>query len=814
MGTDQVDFQFKVDLKFSVKTNFQYGTTQEYERYIDYQDYTIPPTCQCSDGECVDEDLENYSWPEDEFECIAANGYWDYGDLERLDIRYASYDSLGGRILVAKPTDFDEYQGGGLDQVLEMKTITFTVGSESPIESGYFLDGSPWVRNNETGVFLLNIDPAPEEKLNAWYDSFMINETVINPDTGKVLSCQVGQTSIHPPKSKSVVNFESQTTISHWQNSTKYHKTCIPYKSWIIDGQPADHGLGYEYLNSSDYNVSPADGPAFDKLMNESEWISALRVDTDGDGTLNNGYYLGWDERGSMTVRQHKTPAKKPPASDQEALEQLSAIGLQALNSTEGRKDKEWLYNWDGNLGMQRNQHFPRWDRNFQDKRNSGENGTMEWWENGTAHFPNTDSGGNIDPEKPIPGLVEYNNGVMETPDGIRYWGSTAPFTTVQGSPNHSYYKAKDRSGFFKDRTGVVRYSGVWDRDPLQLQEHDFVSSCIGHYDESNILYAREEARRLHIRSFLQRPEYCGPDRIDSEACEEGDQRCNPSCGDVWWLAMSAGDAGGQGDYLPGTWNVHDMRDIPGARMNPPLGGLYGLTEQVSKVPGRPTPDEQWYPDASLISDEWDESSTVFLSGAGQIAFFQDGNQARPGSRTYCVGCLECNENQCADRKLDWVTKDGYDYKDFVQYYDPDGDLTDPNNIVPISWSGFDPQPFSKLTPLLNGWGINGADRRSIMDMYAALVCVPDDGINYSERFRPPFNWDPTTRYNAPYLEERDQLEDFNFGGLETEVPEDVTQAQLYYPTYGMDNEKLAPRDPPSIVNNQSLWSQIHVQMM
>jgi hypothetical protein len=791
MGTDQVDFTFTVDLKFSVKTNFLYGTTQEYERYVDFQDWNEEPACYCG---APSNPCPQYTTQAD---CEANSGTWTVDpDLERLDINHASYKGNGSRLLGVPGYDKDPITGGGRDEVIEMKTITFTVGSDDPIESGYFLDGSPWVRNNDAGVFLIKVDPEPEEKLNAYYDSFIINETVINPDTGKVLGCQVGQTSIVPGDLR---NFDLGVDTVHWHNSTKYHKTCIPYKAWIIDGQPTDHGMGYEYLTTSDYNVSPTDGPEFDRIMNESEWITAWQVSSDGTGRANNGYYLGWDERGSLTVGPHRTPAKRPPSSDEEANEQLSSLALQALNSFDGEKDKNWLYNWHGGYGWNRATRIPRWNNSFRDRKSGS---CYEWWENGNQIIPPGEPGGDVDPEKPIPGLVEYvpdlenpGNNKMVTPNGIRYWGSTSPFTGVQGSPNHSYYKAKDRSGLFKDRAGTVRYSGVWDRESLQLQDHDFVSSSIGHYDEANVLYAREEMRRLYISNFLKRPEYCGPNSTDSVACLEGDQRCNAACGDVWWLALAPGELATEDDpigaYNPGTWNVHDTSGVPGSRNNPPLGGVFGLNPDVANN------SDQWLPDPSIISDDWGDSDTVLLSGQGQIDYFNAANAESTSGRSYCVGCMNCNEAQCAAQGLVWrETDSGYDYRDFVEYYDPDGDLEDPANIVPISWSGWSTDTVSKFGAELRGWGVDAENRRSIIDMYGALVCVPDDGINYNERFRPPFNWDPTTRSEAPYIEERSELEDFNFGGPVSSPPADLAECQLYYPEYGMDNE-LWPRQTP-----------------
>ena len=205
-------FTFTVDLKFSVKTNFLYGTTQEYERYVNYQDWSEQPLCYT--------DYPANPAPEytNQADCEAQNNTWHVDpELERLDIYHASYYSNGSRLLDTPGYDKDPIMGGGVDEVTEMKTITFTVGSEDPIESGYFLDGSPWVRNNAAGVFLVKVDPEPEEKLNAYYESFMVNETVINPDSGKVLGCQVGQTSILPGRLR---NFNLEVDTRHWDNST------------------------------------------------------------------------------------------------------------------------------------------------------------------------------------------------------------------------------------------------------------------------------------------------------------------------------------------------------------------------------------------------------------------------------------------------------------------------------------------------------------------------------------------------------------------------------------------------------------------
>ena len=56
-----------------------------------------------------------------------------------------------------------------------------------------------------------------------------------------------------------------------------------------------------------------------------------------------------------------------------------------------------------------------------------------------------------------------------------------------------------------------------------------------------------------------------------------------------------------------------------------------------------------------------------------------------------------------------------------------------------------------------------GYKRESMYDMLGCMVVVPDDGVNYSTRFRPPVNWDPTDRANAPYFTENPSLESHTF---------------------------------------------------
>lgn len=78
-----------------------------------------------------------------------------------------------------------------------------------------------------------------------------------------------------------------------------------------------------------------------------------------------------------------------------------------------------------------------------------------------------------------------------------------------------------------------------------------------------------------------------------------------------------------------------------------------------------------------------------------------------------------------------------------------------------------------------NYW--NGYKREPLYDLLGCLTVVPvDAAVDYSLRFRPPVNWDPADRANAPFFEENAGLDAHNFT----------------YPTQGMyDNTPITDWD-------------------
>lgn len=80
------------------------------------------------------------------------------------------------------------------------KTITWMVGSNSPITHGYFLDGSPWVIDNGD-LYLLRVTPEPGIFTdNAPFSGkdWETNHTVINPDMGRSITEYTGQEAVNP----------------------------------------------------------------------------------------------------------------------------------------------------------------------------------------------------------------------------------------------------------------------------------------------------------------------------------------------------------------------------------------------------------------------------------------------------------------------------------------------------------------------------------------------------------------------------------------------------------------------------------------
>ena len=103
-------------------------------------------------------------------------------------------------------------QAAGAAAWQETKTITWTVGSNAPIVSGTFLDGTPWVRENTTHpIHLISVTPEPGVYTSGANEvpgntNFVTNQTVINPDFGKIHNRSYGQVGVIPNQQGVVYN--------------------------------------------------------------------------------------------------------------------------------------------------------------------------------------------------------------------------------------------------------------------------------------------------------------------------------------------------------------------------------------------------------------------------------------------------------------------------------------------------------------------------------------------------------------------------------------------------------------------------------
>ena len=192
-----------------------------------------------------------------------------------------SYSPVGA----LPPSEAPEKDGGDGTVGYKPKTIEWTIGSNNPIDYGYHLDESPWVRDNGD-LHLLNVggDAVPGSETNSWYESFDVNQTCINPDFGKMPSESVGQISLTPSDMEGFVIQDPGQL--HWTYETDFTHRCIT----------PSRGYGESAYDPSEDSPALLVAPSVSK---ENRLRSSVTFG-DGDFSQNYIYPIPFDERGML----------------------------------------------------------------------------------------------------------------------------------------------------------------------------------------------------------------------------------------------------------------------------------------------------------------------------------------------------------------------------------------------------------------------------------------------------------------------------------------------------------------------------------
>lgn len=360
-----------------------------------------------------------------------------------------------------QPADGDLFPDGRVEE----KTITWTVGSNSKFEYGFFLDGSPWIKDNGD-LHLVSVTPVPVKNLNSWFEDVDCNQTAINPDFGKVFSEMVGPMAWGGIGD--IRDFESaySPTVNYSGGAAV---------EWSFKCVPDDRGYTNFYDGNETYDlygsqyISPTyRDPTNNRFGTGSEtWTYPMPFDQRGYLLLGNQYAearnqpRAWEGSCAITNIQDvvfDNAEPNPPSCDLE-----SGVPLE---------HQEWISNWPARFNWQY--------------------GRPEWYSAPVgSENPNTGVW-DADPEGTKwflePGLAgEPGSDLFE--NGKQFYG------TARGNdPAEGYQQMVRSSGLFLDRDGIERWSGIWDgsSDASLLKAYDVVVSSISHWDEKQVDNSRQ----------------------------------------------------------------------------------------------------------------------------------------------------------------------------------------------------------------------------------------------------------------------------------------------------------------------------------
>ena len=767
------EFPFEITLSYTVKSDYQYG---RWEPQVPAQ----------SAGQTLFRAVGNLE--SDEF-CPA-------GTLNTSD----------------GPSKFD--RNSDTESGYSSKTITWTIGSSLPIKYGYHLDESPWVIDNGD-IHLIRVgelddqgqlvpgDAQPRTTKNCWYEDFDVNQTCINPDMGKMISESSGQMSLEPGALK---GFKSEMTTRHWAFDPYFTNRCITEsRGFVTDGGPVPYSDDDSNIWLLSKTISPTNrNPSENTFGNGGhEWLWPVHFD--GRGTLKSTSSIeAWNfyPRGSYLDRSEIGN----PITE-------SAGRMPDVTKDELGEDYYWVNAWGG-LYETSNRDDSSKIRllEFKDRDGNGygfdqsETKAPCWRED--AWYGPAAPEGDDDPD-----TNTENWNTLYTGNGsnrIDFGKST--------NPANSYDEVVDNTGAIVDRDGVERWSGIWNKNnntSRKLTAHDLVVSSISHVDPNAVSRGRR-FWRARYNLYLALKGVNTEDGVYNQSTDGynylqfGSDANNDDSG----LEVTAQEYNGSvffpgDDYPPGVvdykqsggritewyfwWSVNRRPKyyvMPGE--NNSNGQIThidveGIERDIVSTDNNAYPGQTFYPlelfteqgtrpmylrkDASLNDNQYDTVQNDFIPGQGMPIYDAHGMWARAGAaweRKDYLDLLGCLSVVPAAGVPEDLNQDGIvDGADLTQIlfalrqqlggnYLPDRDLNE-DGIV------------------------NGADLTLLLAAWNATT-----DLDYNKRFRPPINWDPTQRAQAPYMKERDDIESYTYYNEETSNIQ-TNIGQIGYPTEGMD---------------------------
>ena len=687
------------------------------------------------------------------------------------------------------------------------KTIEWKIGSSLPIKYGYHLDESPWVIDNgDLHLIEVGGDAEPSTGKNAWYEDFDINQTCINPDFGKMRSESIGQLSEVPGN---ISGFASEAPSTfHWAFDPLFTSRCIPEsRGFQEEGKPVPYSDDDGDLLLSSIAISKSNRDPSVNTFGNGKHEHLWPVHFDGRGTLKSTSSIEqWNfyPRGSFLEPENVAN----PQTD-------SAAGMPTATKNDLGDDYYWMAAWTGVYNTE--------------TRTGKEQGIRE------LDFP-SELGyryDQLDCVAPYWREESWYGPDVSDPDANQenwstlYTGSSS--NRVDGGqtpdPSNSYEEVKNNTGLIKDRDDNERWSGIWSKnnvDSRKLAAHDLVVSSVSHVDpnavsrgrrfwrarynlylalkgvntEDGVYYQNEDgynylqfgsdansglqvtAREYNGNTYSPGDDY-PPGVVDYELNKAGDQITEWH---FWWSANNRpkyyvmpgeNNSNGKIKHTDVDGNEIDIfeRNAAGEVINNGRPFYEFITTGNSTL--RP---EYLEKDTNLNDDQYDTVQNDFIPGQGMPIYDAHGMWARAGAawerKDYLdlIGCLSVvppDRDLTGDINQDGIV-DGADITALLSSISKQ--LGESNDII------YDPESD------LNQDGIvDGADLTLLLAAWNLKTDKP-----YNRTFRPPLNWDPTDRVNAPYMEERDDIDEYTYGNAATSIPED-NMGQIGYPTVGMD---------------------------
>tara|TARA_R110001583_G_scaffold2828_4_gene19627 strand:+ start:470 stop:6601 length:6132 start_codon:yes stop_codon:yes gene_type:complete len=817
-------------------SSFQYEITLSYTVKTEYQDGRWEPQAPARDSANT-----------------SSRGVYN-PNVEDAD---NSYSAVGTIPLSKGPYKFDN--NSDLSMGYTSKTIEWTIGSSKPIDYGYHLDESPWVRDNgDLHLIEVGGDAKPGTGKNSWYEDFKINQTCINPDLGKMISESVGQISEIPG---SVENFELEPPREeNWTYDPYYTHRCITEsRGFETDTGPTPYtdddatlllgciSISSQKDNKGKYRREPDFGTAsvYGKGSTDEIWP----VPFDGRGTL----------KSTSSIEAYTFYPRGEVLSPIEVSDKVFDSAAEVPDVTKAELpttmfdgdggDYYWMAAWTGvyNTSVPNsNSVDPLTYASFNEYEYGQDKTRAPYWREEFWYGPDP----TLD-DKTADGGTEADPNTWEK----LYTGNVSNRIQFGTQPSNSYDEVVNNTGKIKDRDGDERWSGIWseeaNHESHKLTANDLVVSSISHYDENAIKRGRRYWRARYNLYLALRGNRTEDGMYNQSANGYNYLRFGNDLRTIG--ATVEGVSGARieyegNEYFPGDdlppgvvgyelssnrrtiiqWKFWWQNIRPDYYVMPSTIIEYDAdnsnTQTTIDVVSTDTEkyvDQPFYPDAmftdnqedrpkylqkdpSLKSWQFDTVQDGWQPGQGMSLYDSHGMWARAGfgyeRRPYMdlLGCLSVvpgikPEDIQAPADID---KNGLvDAADLAVVL---ADWGSKNSIADISGALGEPDG-----------AVDGADITAILSSWYR-------GPDYNKTFRPPVNWDPTDRSSAPYMTERDDVEDYTYNNPSTleDVYDDKGNfvetgniGQRGYPTLGMDADM--PAKDGNLPDGKVEWAKI-----